>query len=245
MSDAHATDAGRDVSRYMGMTMQELDELRIVGHGAVAPHLLGRGGSLRAGALLTMIDSVGGLNAGLAALPDGWVVSTNLAAQIVAPSRAGPLRFDSGLLRRGRNNVVTAVEVRDEGAADTLVASGVLTSAILVPQNGPPQWDRPLTLDTRAPTGPSPVPPVPEWLGVRMSDADAIEIDLAAEHVTGGGVTTDVVLHYLAPNRIGPIRAVARTVGMRRDGAVLRVEVCDVGAARTTAVAVVTCATTG
>ena len=36
---------------------------------------------MRGGALLTMLDNVGGLCGGLAALPDGWVVSTNLSAR--------------------------------------------------------------------------------------------------------------------------------------------------------------------
>jgi acyl-coenzyme A thioesterase PaaI-like protein len=55
-----------------------------------------------------------------------------------------------------------------------------------------------------------------------------------------GCVTADVVLHFLAPNRVGPVRAEARTIGTRADGAVLRVEVRDHGADRVTALAVVT-----
>ena len=70
-----------------------------------------------------------------------------------------------------------------------------------------------------------PLPSIPEWLGAYAIDATTVEmpladslrnpwgilhggavaslIDLAAEHVTGG-ITTDVVLHFLAPNRVGP-----------------------------------------
>ncbi len=176
-----------------------------------------------------MLDNVGGLNGGLAALPDGWVVSTNLAARVTALAHAGPLRIESHVLRRGRNNVVTDIQIRDEGARDALVASGVLTSAILVPENGPPQWSRPLVL-SGPPLDSGELPRIPEWLGVRPAGADAVEIDLgaelrnpwgilhggvvatlvdlAAEHVTGGW-TTDVVLHFLAPNRVGPVRAYA------------------------------------
>jgi uncharacterized protein (TIGR00369 family) len=241
--------------------MRETEELHLVGTAEVAPHLRGPAGGVRTGALLTMLDNVGGLNGGLAALPDGWVVSTNLAARVVALAHAGPLRLDSGVLRRGRNSVVTGVQIRDEGARDALVASGVLTSAILVPENGPPQWSRPLTLqDHFAPA--RDLPAIPDWLGVRAAGADAVEIDLgdelrnpwgilhggvvatlvdlAAEHATQGGWTTDVVLHYLAPNRTGPVRATARLLGRRSDGNVLRIEVRDAGAHRTTAVAIVT-----
>jgi uncharacterized protein (TIGR00369 family) len=210
-----------------------------------------------------MLDNVGGLNGGLAALPDGWVVSTNLAARVVSFAHAGPLRLESRVLRRGRNSVLTEVQIRDVGTSDALVASGVLTSAILVPEYGPPRWERPVelgTLDGETPAKPA----IADWLGVRAVDdhtvamdlADALRnpwgilhggvvamlVDVAAEHVTGGGRTSDVVLHYLAPNRVGPVRARARVVGRRTDGDVVRIEVRDDGAQRTTAIAIATCA---
>jgi uncharacterized protein (TIGR00369 family) len=255
---------GREVSNYVGVTMREVEELVIVGHAPVAPHLCDPAGGIRSGVLLTMLDNVGGLNGGLAALPDGWVVSTNLAARVVSPAQEGPLRLDSRVLRRGRNSVVTEVTIRDSGDDETLVASGVLTSAILVPENGPPRWERPVELGTLDEASER-KPPVAQWLGVRAVDGATLEIDLAedlrnpwgilhggvvatlvdltAEHATRGGRTTDVVLHYLAPNRVGPVRAAARVLGHRSDGDVVRVEVRDEGAARTTAIAIATCAT--
>ena len=138
---------GLSVGRYMQMSIRETEELRVVGRAAAAPHLSSPERGVRTGAVLTMIDSVGGVNGGLAALPEGWVVSTNLSARVLAPVRTGPIRIESNVLRRGRNNVVTAVQLRDEGARDAIVASGVLTSAILVPENGPPQWERPLAIE--------------------------------------------------------------------------------------------------
>jgi len=261
---------GRDVSRYVRIEMREVEGAPgaspvLVGHAPASEHLRRPGGGVRAGALLTMLDNVGGLCGGLAALPEGWVVSTNLSARTVALDHIGPFRLDARVLRQGRASVVTAVEIHDEGAADALVVDGVLTSAILVPKDGPPQWERPLVLDAgEPPTGPSPA--VPEWLGAHAVDdrtiemplADALRnpwgilhggalaslIDLAAEHATGG-VTTDVVLHFLAPNRVGPVRATARVIGSRADGTVLRVEVRDTGADRVTALAIVTAAASG
>jgi uncharacterized protein (TIGR00369 family) len=256
--------SGREVSRYVQVELHEVEPMngngpRVVGHAPAAAHLRGPGGGVRGGALLTMLDNVGGLCGGLAALPDGWVVSTNLSARTVRRDHSGPFRIDARVLRQGRASVVTAVEIRDEGAGDALVVDGVLTSAILVPENGPPQWQRPLVLARGEPLV-EPVPAIPEWLGARV-DATGVEmplaeslrnpwgilhggavaslIDLAAEHVAGG-VTTDVVLHFLAPNRVGPVRAVARPMGTRADGTVLRVEVRDDGADRVTALAVVT-----
>ena len=185
---------------------------------------------MRTGALLTMLDNVGGLGGGLAALPDGWVVSTNLAARVVAPAHAGPLRIDSSRAAPRPQQRRHAVQILDEGADDALVASGVLTSAILVPENGaaavgPP--DRP----RHRPPAAEPRSPADHASGSASATAgdDAVEIDLAdelrnpwgilhggvvatlvdlaAEHATGGGRTTDVVLHFLAPNRVGPVRA--------------------------------------
>jgi uncharacterized protein (TIGR00369 family) len=257
-------ETGRDVSRYVRVEMQEVEGTAagpvLVGRAPAAEHLRGPSGGVRGGALLTLLDNVGGLCGGLAALPEGWVVSTNLSARSVRLQHVGPFRIDARVLRQGRASVVTAVDIRDEGADDALVMDGVLTSAILVPQNGPPKWDRPLRLDPGE--APAEAPPhIPDWLGVRAVDGLTLEmplrdtlrnpwgilhggavaslIDCTAEHATGG-ITTDVVLHFLAPNRAGPVRAVAEVIGQRADGTVLRVEVRDEGAARVTAVAVVT-----
>jgi len=207
-----------------------------------------------------MLDNVGGLCGGLAALPDGWVVSTNLSARLVRFDHTGPFRIDAHVLRRGRASTVTGVEIHDEGARDALIVDGVLTSAVLVPEHGPPRWTRPLVLGPGEPP-PAPVPTVAEWLDARTIDGHTIEmqlsealrnpwgilhggavaslIDVTAEHVTGD-VTADVVLHFLAPNRVGPVRATGNTVGSRADGTVVRIEVRDEGAGRVTALAVVT-----
>ena len=264
-------ETGRDVSRYIRVELHEVEGVpgetapRVVGHAPASNYLRGPSGGVRAGALLTMLDSVGGRCGGLAALPEGWVVSTNLSARSLPVTHVGPLRIDAWVLRQGRASVVTAVTIRDEGDGNALVVDGVLTSAVLVPENGPPQWTRPLSLSPGEPL-PGPVPTVSEWLGAHPLDATAVEmplaetlrnpwgilhggavaslVDVAAEHVTGG-TTTDVVLHFLAPNRVGPVRATAVPIGTRRraDGTVMRVEVRDVGADRVTAIAIATAQT--
>jgi len=262
--DYGGPETGREVSRYVRVRLHEVESPegegpRVVGHAPASAHLRGPVGGVRGGALFTMLDNVGGLCGGLAALPDGWVVSTNLSARTVRLEHVGPFRIDARVLRQGRASVVTAVEIRDEGAGDVLVVDGVLTSAILVPENGPPSWTRPLALDPGEPP-PGPAPSLPQWLDAHAVDGFTMEmplamtlrnpwgilhggavaslIDLAAEHVAGG-ITTDVVLHFLAPNCVGPVRAAAREIGSRADGTVLRVEVRDEGADRVTALAVV------
>jgi uncharacterized protein (TIGR00369 family) len=265
--DDGGPETGREVSRYVRVELHEVQPAadgspRIEGHAPASAHLRGPGGGVRAGALLTMLDNVGGLCGGLAVLPDGWVVSTNLSARVVRLDHTGPFRIDARVLRQGRASVVTAVEIRDAGERDALVVDGVLTSAVLIPENGPPRWARPLVLGAGPPLV-APVPTIPDWLGARTIDDVTVEmqlteslrnpwgilhggavaslVDLAAEHVTGG-ITTDVVLHFLAPNRVGPVRAAGTALGSRADGTVLRVEVRDEGADRVTALAVATAA---
>ena len=252
--NGHDPERGRDVSLYVGVTLRETEEGRVEGRAPAVGHLRGAHGGVQTGALLTMLDFVGGLCGGLAALPEGWVVSTNLSARLLTVDHVGPLRIDAEVLRRGRNNVVTGVQLHDEGAPDALIVDGILTSAILVPENGPPPWQRPLVLTPGNPWT-EPEPALAEWIGARAVNETTMEVplsdelrnpwgilhggvvatlaDLAAEHATGH-VTTDVVLHFLAPNRVGPVRATARLL----DASTTRVEVRDVGADRVTAVAI-------
>ncbi len=241
------------VTQFMRVDLTEVEPGVIHGRADRAEHLTKPDGTMRTGPLLTMLDYAGGLCGGLASLPDGWVVSTNLAARFVAPAQHGPFRIEAAVLRAGRKSVVTGVALYDEGANDTQVASGVLTSAVLVPENGPPQWERPLRLVNLTPSEPQPA--LADWLQLRAVDG-GVEIPLADRFrnpwgilhggvvativdLAAGGTTTDVVLHFLAPNRIGPVQAIATPLGTRSDGTVQRVEVRDVGADRVTAVAVV------
>jgi uncharacterized protein (TIGR00369 family) len=154
-----------EVTRFVHVNLREMDDGNIEAFATDLDHLRGPDGAVRMGALLTMLDYAGGLRSGLAALPDGWVVSTNLSARSIAPAVDGPLRAEARVLRVGRNNVVTSVQIADRSG---VVVDGVLTSAILVPENGPPQWTRPLVIEQE------PLPdthtPVEEWLRIRLVD---------------------------------------------------------------------------
>jgi uncharacterized protein (TIGR00369 family) len=251
---------GTDIMRFAQLEMREVEELCIEGRAPVVDHLRGPNGAVRAGALLTMLDSAGGVCGGLASLPEGWVVSTNMSARTLQREPTGPLHIRSGLLRKGRSTVVTTVEIGDE-ASGRPVMEGVLTSAILVPEGGPPQWERPMQMAFPADVE---YLSMDQWLDAHVLDPMTIEmemrdalrnpwgilhggvtaalVDACVEHATGGALTGDVVLHYLAPNRIGPVQARARLLGRRSDGQAVRVEVRDVGSDRVTAVAVVTAA---
>ena len=246
-------DAGRDVARYLGLTMRETGTRQsgtatVEGTVDAAAHLVDAHGRVSAGVLLALADSVAGLGGGLAALP-GWVVSTNLLLHAVPRVVVGPLGLRSDVWRSGRRAVVTGISVVDLGADRALLADGVLTSAVLAPEGGPPVYERPLVLTFPGLSG---APSPEEFLGTRALDSErlaidlvdslrnpwgilhggatAMLVDLAGRHATGGDVTTDVVLHYLRPGRVGPVVASVTRVGERPDGTLCRIEVRDGGA---------------
>jgi acyl-coenzyme A thioesterase PaaI-like protein len=265
----HAPDAGRTISQYLGLTLREVPSVGpteepsvIVGTVDVADHLRTSRGNVAPGALLALVDSAGGLCAGLAALP-GWVVSTNLMMSTARFDHAGPITLTARVLRAGRAAVITGIQVTDDGNGDALIADGVLTSAVLEPADGPPVWPRPLLL-AAPPVDPAGVPPLAEFLGTEATSdhsmaltlgdhlrnpwgilhggATAALVDAVAEHTAGPGYrSADIVLHFLAPGRLGPVDAEATVVGDRPDGRLLEVTVSDGGAAaRVMALAVVT-----
>lgn len=259
-------DNGRSLTRYLGLTLRETSEPgakhpTIEGDCARLDHMRTTNGNVRAGALLTAADSAAGLCGGLAVLP-GWVVTTNLMLHVTSFEHVGPLRICARVLRTGKRAVVTAMHIIDLGRDNALVADGVLTSAVLHPEGGPPNYPRPLLLDAAAHDEWA-AEELPDFLAVRTESPSCLSIelndrlrnpwgilhggaiaalvDIAAEHVTGG-VTADVVLHFLAPGRVGPITATVASIGARPDGTVVRVEVRDSGAAnRLMTIGVVTC----
>lgn len=266
MTFLHDPSIGRSIARFVGVDLREVGDFEqgdvvVDGTIVVHPHLADDHGDLRAGALLTISDNIAGLTCGLGALPDGWVVTTNLMLRIAGTARVDDtLRARSRVLRRGKSAVVADLDLR--GAGGARVAVGMLTSAVLVPEAGPPHWERPARLDhARAADAPD-LPPLYEWLAVQPDDqgaslavsdelrnpwgivhggVTAALIDAAATHVVAGTVTRDAIVHYLAPNRVGPVQAIATPIGTRPDGTVVRVEVRDAGSNdRRTALAVVT-----
>ncbi len=249
---------GREVGAYFRFERRELPgdddrPSRFVGWVPIDDHLRGAGGGLETAGLLTCIDSLGGLLTGLAVLPR-WIVTTSLAARVVRIRQVGPLRFHARALRRGRNSVVASVDVVDEGADDAPVATSVITCAVLDPGEMGLQFARPLVIPM-PPLDPAPVPfeeffaleSAPgrptrlrlddrlrnPW-GILHGGAVAVLVDAAARRaaVPDGDrptVTVGAVIHYLAPNRVGPVEARTTVMGRRPDGTVVRVAVHDVG----------------
>ncbi|GEM_PF-387067 len=147
---------GLAVSLYLPTLMDERPDPRAP-HGPplvdarfdVPDHLVEADGRLGTGLLAALVDNVGGMATGLAVLPD-WIVTTNLTLRRPVPpldldggsGGEGPLSIEAGVLRRGRSTVVSEVAIT--GPDGSTVATALMTSSILTPEQGPPPVPRPL-----------------------------------------------------------------------------------------------------
>jgi uncharacterized protein (TIGR00369 family) len=230
----------------------------MAGRTPVDDHLRSAAGGLRTGALLTAVDSLGGFLCGLTVQPE-WIVTTSMMATVARLVHAGPLRLHGRVLRRGRNAVVAAIEVLDEGQADRPVAAATMTCAILDPGGMELDFVRPVRIPM-APPDPDPAPPEEffaiepgtgpvarldlverlrnPW-GILHGGAVAMLADVAACRAVEGGpgagpggrvAAADTVLHYLRPAKVGPVEARCDVLGGSDGRSLVRVAVHDLGA---------------
>jgi uncharacterized protein (TIGR00369 family) len=230
----------------------------VAGRAPIDPHQRGPGGGLRTGGLLTNLDSLGGFTSGLSVLPQ-WIVTTSIMATVSELGHIGPLRFRADVLRRGRNSVVTSLDVVDEGAGDRHVAAAIMSCAVLDPGGMLLSFERPFSMEMPEPTD-DPVPPDQffciepgegpvtrlrledrlrnPW-GILHGGAIAMLADEAAcraATASGPGATgrngvaaSDVVLHYLRPVKVGPVEARCDVLGTRAGRTRVRLAIHDVG----------------
>jgi uncharacterized protein (TIGR00369 family) len=140
------------------------DDLSAIGGRIpVDPLVRGAGGGLRTGVLLGSIDALGGFLCGISVLPD-WVVTTSVMTTVARLSHHGPLRLHGRVLRRGRNSVVAAIGVTDEGNHDREVAAATMTCAVLDPGDRRVDVERPFSAPM-TPRDPEALPPE-EFFGI-------------------------------------------------------------------------------
>jgi acyl-coenzyme A thioesterase PaaI-like protein len=251
--DRHA--GGRALSAHLDLRLQPArDEGTVTGSAVRRPDLCRPDGSLRIGVLATLLDSVGGLATGLAVLPD-WVVTADLSLRTWAPTRGARAHGEARLLRRGRSTSVGEVLIHD-GDPAAPCGAGILTSGVLTPDFPLPAEIGEVMVSPHRPEPADGHPPLPEWLGLvaRPDGAElavqprllnpwgmvhggvtAMLVDLAVEATTGR-LVDDMLLRYLRPGRVGPIRATITELGPRT----VRSVVTDEGAdGRVVALAVV------
>jgi uncharacterized protein (TIGR00369 family) len=236
---------GRLLSAHLGLHLEPArEEGTVTGHAARRADLCRADGALRTGVLATLLDSVGGLVTGLAVRPD-WVVTADLSVRTWAPSRGARVHGDARLLRRGRSTAIGEVLLHD-GDVGAPIGAGIVTSGVLTPDFPLPKEIGEVMVPAHLPEPDGGHLPLPEWLGVvdRPDGAElavgpkllnpwgmvhggvsAMLVDLAVER-TSGHLVDDLLLRYLRPGRVGPIRATASRLGPRT----VRAVVTDEGA---------------
>jgi uncharacterized protein (TIGR00369 family) len=88
----------------------------------VALELCNDTGAVRAGALATLVDVVGGGLAATVAYP-GWIATADLTLHVVAPATRGWVEARSCVAHAGRTTVVIEVDLYDEAGAEIGIAT--------------------------------------------------------------------------------------------------------------------------
>lgn len=259
-----ADDRRHAVADYLRLERWEIGPERgsealpaIGGRAPLDDHHRGAGGGLRAGALITAVDSLGGFLCGISVQPQ-WVVTTNLMVTVAHLAHRGPLVFRGRILRRGRNAVVAVLDVADEGNGDRAVASAVITCAVLDPGGIDVRVARPFARPMPAPD-PDPLS-MEKFFGIQPATGTPTRLELDDRirnpwgYLHGGGVAVladvaacravakdrglsgvpvaaaDTVLHFLRPATAGPVEAHAEVLGGEGGRRLVRVSVTDRGA---------------
>jgi uncharacterized protein (TIGR00369 family) len=223
----------------------------------VVPEVCASDGSVRAGALATLVDVIGGGLAATAAQPD-WIATADLTLHLVAAATHGTVEARARVVHAGRTTVVIEVTLHDHAGNDMGIAT--MSFARL-----PRRDENPDFTATRAP-GPSTMAlpgsrlraPLLEELEVRMIDAERGEIaapigewsrnslgsmqggvvatliDAAAEAASRAAsgealVVADIQLTYLALARVGPVRSRVEVLRRAPGHVETRVELIDEG----------------
>lgn len=120
---------------HLGIEVTERSPERVVVEvpAPLRPDLQGLVGQLQGGLVATIIDVAGAILAGQ--MCDTKMVATSdMSVHFLAPGRAGPIRAVATPLRRRKGGAVTEVKVVEGGNDDRLVATGVVSLAVLEPR---------------------------------------------------------------------------------------------------------------
>lgn len=232
----------------------------------VVPELGASDGSVRAGALATLVDVIGGGLAATVAHPN-WIATADLTLHLVGAATHGSVEAVARVAHAGRTTVVIEVDLYDHTA--TAIGIATMSFAVLPHRDGNPDVTTSMTsgpstmavvgsrlraslldeLEIRVTDGPGGEleAPIGEWsrnsLGAMQGGAVAIIVDAAAEAASTIAaakpvVVTDLQLTYLALARVGPLQTRTDVLTTAGDTVITRVRLIDTGAgARLTTVA--------
>ena len=223
----------------------------------IVPEICGDDGTVRIGALTTLVDVVGGGLAARAAHPN-WIATADLTVHLFAPARAGRVEALARTVRAGRTTVVLEVDLRDDerdvGIAtmsfsalprrdsnpDIAVAMqpGPTTMADAASRIAAPLCDLAGIEIVDAAAGVVELP-VLDWaknsMGALQGGVVGLVVEMATEAAaraaTGRSLAvTDIQCSYLAFGKVGPLRTRTDVLACDDGHVVTRVELIDDGA---------------
>jgi uncharacterized protein (TIGR00369 family) len=245
------------LSAYFNAVTIRADEHSLSTRLDVRHELCDHGGSLRIGAVSYAVDVATGIASGLAVLDrDLWVVTTDLDVHLTLPVTVGPLRVDVEVLRAGATTAVAAFALHDEG--DGRQVGGGTATGRPFPFNFDRSFlQMPIGQPIGAVDDDRTRHPMVTEFGCRIGEDGSVEVDIAdwlrnPWGILHGGVTaclidvagevagstalgapvraTSELVRYLAPGRVGPVRAVPRVLAVDDRRALVEVRVVDHGA---------------
>jgi uncharacterized protein (TIGR00369 family) len=223
----------------------------------VVPEVCGDDGCVRAGALATLVDVIGGGLAASAANPD-WIATADLTLHLFGGARRGDVEARARVLRAGRTTVVLEVSLHDDTAREIGLAT--MSFSVLPRRDINPDIDsRPAGRSTMALEHSGLDVPLLDALGVVVVDhaAGRLEVPMtdwalnsmgamqggvvativeaageAALRVASGSplVVSDIQLTYLSFGKAGPIETSVEVLACDSNHGVANVEVFDAGA---------------
>jgi uncharacterized protein (TIGR00369 family) len=223
----------------------------------VIPEVCTDTGSVRAGAVATLVDVLGGGVAATAAHPN-WIATADLTVHLVRRVATGSVEARARVLRAGRTTVVIEVTLHDGAGLD--IGLGTMSFSVL------PRRDTNPDITTARTPGPSTMAlegsrlelplldaldietidaaggvleaPVVPWalnsMGAMQGGVVATLVDGAGEvalrHATGEPlVVADIQMTYLAFGKVGPVRTNVDVLSASSARGVARVAVVDTG----------------
>ena len=257
-SDSPQPPQGARLAGYFATESVRTGEQTVSSWLPVRPGLCDEAGALRVGPIAYTVDMATGMAMGLAVLADDrWVVTTDIDVRVLVPVTAGALRVDAEVVRAGATTVVSAFTLHDEGTGRT-VGGGTATGRPFPFEFDRALLDVPIGDRRRHadPSAPPPTEPLARQLGFRLAEGGAAELEIAdwlrnPWGILHGGVTACLVdaaaqaagasalgrparvigstIRFLAPGRVGPVRAIPRVVGVGDQGAMVEVRASDQG----------------
>jgi uncharacterized protein (TIGR00369 family) len=220
------------------------------------PELAAADGAVRAGALATLVDVIGGGLAAQTAQPD-WIATADLTLHLTGAVVSGTVEARARVAHAGRTTVVIEVTLHDDTGVEVGLAT--MSFARLPRRDENPDLSDSMTTGSSSMALPASgmqaslldeigvrvvdaergavEAPVRDWsrnsLGSMQGGAVAAVIDAAAETASRAAgsdvVVTDLQLTYLALARVGPIRTNVEVLDARHDVVTTHVELVDTG----------------